>query len=96
MQRQDALLLTRLHRHEPHVRPAHRLADRRSVGGVGLIALDVGLSRIAAGSGARCGRAGPQFARPVVSAGHVSMLTRHARLLGDVPAGVELWRGDVA
>src|ERR1019366_2600332 len=33
------LLLGGLDRHEAHVRPLHRLADRRSVGGVGLAAL---------------------------------------------------------
>jgi hypothetical protein len=43
MQLADALLLDRLHRHEAHGRPRHRLADRLRVGGVVLVALDVGL-----------------------------------------------------
>ena len=43
MQHQDALLLARLDRNEPHVRSADRLADGLGVGCVGLVALDVGL-----------------------------------------------------
>jgi hypothetical protein len=41
--RQGALLLLGLDRHEPQARPLHRLADRLGVGPVVLLALDVGL-----------------------------------------------------
>jgi hypothetical protein len=43
MQDQHALLLFALHRHEAHVRPCHRLADRLGIGRVVLAALEVGL-----------------------------------------------------
>ena len=41
--RQRRLLLGRLHRHEPHRRACHRLADRFRIGRVGLAALHIGL-----------------------------------------------------
>ena len=41
--RQRRLLLGRLHRHEPHRRPRHRLADRFRIGSVGLAALHIRL-----------------------------------------------------
>jgi hypothetical protein len=43
VQHQDALLLARLDRNEPHVRSADCLADGLGVGCIGLVALDVGL-----------------------------------------------------
>ena len=43
MQHQLALLLRRFDLHKTHVRAAHRLADRLSVGSIVLVALDVGL-----------------------------------------------------
>ena len=43
MERQTALLLGRLGRDEPHVRPGDRLADRFRVSGIVLLPLDVGL-----------------------------------------------------
>ena len=43
MHRQNRLLLGRLHRDEPHRRPAHRLANRLGIRRVVLVALDVGL-----------------------------------------------------
>ena len=43
MQHQPALLLGRFDLHETHGRPPHRLADRLGVGGIVLVALDVGL-----------------------------------------------------
>ncbi len=43
MHDQHALLLFALHRHEAHVRPRHRLADRLRIGRVVLAALEVGL-----------------------------------------------------
>ena len=43
MQHHHALLLRSLHRNKAHGRPAHRLADRLSVGRIVLLAFDVGL-----------------------------------------------------
>ena len=43
MQHQPALLLDRFDLHKPHGRPPHRLADRLGVGGIVLVALDIGL-----------------------------------------------------
>ena len=43
MLHQSSLLLGRFDRYEPHGWPPHRLADRLSVGGIVLVALDVGL-----------------------------------------------------
>src|SRR5271156_2227505 len=43
MQRQATLLLRRLGRDEPHVRPGDRLADRLGVSAIVLMPLDVGL-----------------------------------------------------
>ena len=43
MQHQLALLLGRFNLHKTHGRPPHRLADRLRVGGIVLVALDVGL-----------------------------------------------------
>ena len=45
-QHQRRLLLRRLHRNEPHRRPAHRLAERFGVGRIVLAALDVGLGQL--------------------------------------------------
>ena len=42
MQHQLPLLLDRFDLHKPHGRPPYRLADRLGVGGVVLVALDVG------------------------------------------------------
>ena len=43
MQHQTALLLGRLGRDEPHIRPGHRFADRLRIGGIVLLPFDVGL-----------------------------------------------------
>ena len=43
MQRQPALLLDRFDLHKTHGRPPYRFADRLGVGGIILVALDVGL-----------------------------------------------------
>ena len=43
VEHQAALLLGRFGRHEPHVRPLHRLADRLRVGGIVLLPLHVRL-----------------------------------------------------
>jgi hypothetical protein len=43
MHRQNRLLLGRLHGHEAHRRPAHRLADRLGISRVVIVALDVSL-----------------------------------------------------
>src|SRR5277367_2335733 len=43
MKGQTALLLGRLGRHEPHVWPGHRLANRFRVGGIVLLSLHIGL-----------------------------------------------------
>src|SRR5271167_3383540 len=43
MLHQPALLFGRLDRDKPHGRASHRLADRLGVGGIVLVALDVGL-----------------------------------------------------
>jgi hypothetical protein len=43
VQHQDALLLARLDRNEPHVRSPDCLADGLGVGCIGLVTLDVGL-----------------------------------------------------
>ena len=43
MQCQAALLLRRLGRDEPHVRPGDRLTDRLGVGGIVLMPLHIGL-----------------------------------------------------
>src|SRR5271170_142154 len=43
MQRQAALLLLRLGRNEPHVRPGDRLADRLGVNSIVLVPLHIGL-----------------------------------------------------
>src|SRR5271169_4221120 len=40
---QTALLLGRLGRHEPHIWPGHRLANRFRVGGIVLLSLHIGL-----------------------------------------------------
>jgi hypothetical protein len=45
-QHQGCLLLGRLHRHEAHRRPAHRLAQRLGVRRIVLAALDVGLDQL--------------------------------------------------
>ena len=42
MQHQQRLLRDALHRHEAHLRPLHRLADRRRIGSIVLVRLDVG------------------------------------------------------
>ncbi len=43
MQHQLPLLLDRFDLHKTHGRPPHRLADRLGIGGIVLVALDVGL-----------------------------------------------------
>jgi hypothetical protein len=43
MLHQSSLLLGRLDPYEPHGWPPHRLADRLSISGIVLVALDVGL-----------------------------------------------------
>ena len=43
MQHQATLLLGRFGRHEAHARPLHRLADGLGIGGVILLAFDIGL-----------------------------------------------------
>ena len=42
-QHQHRLLFGVLYRHEPHRRPRYRLTDRFRIGGIVLVALDVGL-----------------------------------------------------
>ena len=76
MQHQHALPLGTLDRHEPHGRPLHRLADRLGVGGVVLLAPDVGL---------HVGRRHQphlvpkrEFARPIVGVAQASIPTRQA------------------
>src|SRR6201994_2642974 len=66
MQRQDALLLYGLDRHELDVGPRSRLADRRSVGGIVLLALlDKGFHRFGGDQLHRVTKA-RQNARPVM------------------------------
>jgi len=44
MHQQNILLLRRLDRHKPHVRPTHRLADRLRIVGIVLVALHIGVA----------------------------------------------------
>src|SRR5688572_3190360 len=53
MQHQQRLLLRRLHRHEAHVRPAHRLADRFSVVAVVLPPFAIGCHELRRHSASR-------------------------------------------
>jgi hypothetical protein len=65
VERQAALLLGRLGRDEPHVRPGDRLADGLGISGIILMSLDLGLHvgrRHQANGVAKC----LQFARPVM------------------------------
>src|ERR1700733_5518079 len=68
MQRQATLLLWRLGRDEPHVRPGDRLADRLGVSAIVLMPLDVGLDigrrHQANGMAERL-----EFARPIMRRG---------------------------
>ena len=65
VQHQHGLLIRALDRHETHVGPRHRLADRRRVGRVVLAALDVGLDVGGAINTTSCPIA-RKLARPIV------------------------------
>jgi hypothetical protein len=45
-QHQSRLLIRRFRRHEAHVRPACRLAQRRRIGGIVLATRDIGLGKL--------------------------------------------------
>src|SRR5580704_10850971 len=68
VQRKATLLLACLGRHEPHVRPGHRLADRLSVNRIVLMALHIGL-HVGRRHQANSVTERLEFARPMVRRG---------------------------
>jgi hypothetical protein len=68
VEHEAALLLRRLGRHEPHVRPGDRFADGLSVSGVILLPFDVGLY-VGWRHQAHCMAKGLELTRPVMRRG---------------------------
>ena len=75
MRRQRRLLLGRLHRHEAHRRPCHRLANRLSVVGVSFAGPHVGLHVSRRHQFHRMPKPG-NFSGPICEVPHASMPTR--------------------